>query len=392
MVMPLALMYLGGDGGFFAGVQKLFTNAPEGYFNLTTASQTPIFFLGYIYNVFVGYNTGWQLAQRYYSVPDERDTKKMAMLCSLLSLVGPLLWIVPTMVSRQLFPNINELWPQFAEPAEVSFVSLALLILPHGMIGLVVSAILAATMGQANDGFNWLAAVLTKDVLVPLRKRFGKPELTDKFQLWFAKAVILAIGAIAIGVALYVGKYGQGAFQFSLAFASYYGPTMSVPVMFGLIYLRTPWWSAIASSAVGMVAVWILTLTGITADVSGETRYGINTLFGVGVSLIVLFGSKRLPNKKQKDIERLSAFQRDLASPAYAEHQEFDPSGFSAYGVVGKIAVSLGVTLIVFALVPGLSDSASGTINLVAGLLTGGIGGILIFATKSKKRNQIYQS
>jgi Na+/proline symporter len=162
IVFVVAFIYLGGEGGFVAGVQKLLWNSPEGYFKFHTEFQTPFFFAAYIIQVFMGYNIAWQLGQRYYSVPDERDTKKMALISAGLSIIGPLLWIVPVMISRQIFPNINELWPQIADPSEASFVSLAMLVLPHGMIGVVVAAILAATIGASNDTFGWLAAVFTK--------------------------------------------------------------------------------------------------------------------------------------------------------------------------------------------------------------------------------------
>ena len=154
-----------------AGLERLVNEAPAGYFGLTGDLANPLFLFSYFLNVMLGYNVSWALVQRYHSVPDERDARKMSMLCAVLSLVGPLLWILPVMASRIIFPDMRALWPSFAVPAEASFVSLALLLLPHGMIGFVISAILSATLGQANDAFNWLTATLTRDVYVPLQKR-----------------------------------------------------------------------------------------------------------------------------------------------------------------------------------------------------------------------------
>jgi SSS family solute:Na+ symporter len=206
IIFVVSFLYLGGGNGFFAGMGRLFRDAPPGYFGLSGELANPWFLFAYFLNVMLGYNVGWALVQRYHSVPDERDAKKMAVLCAVLSLVGPLLWILPVMGSRVIFPDMQALWPTLAVPAEASYVSLALLLLPHGMIGFVVSAILSATLGQANDAFNWLAATLTRDVYVPVRKRYLGSEPTEKQQMRVARGTMLLVGCFGTLVALYIPR------------------------------------------------------------------------------------------------------------------------------------------------------------------------------------------
>ncbi len=378
-VFPLALFFLG-EGNLVVGVQKLVSGSPEGYFSLTKSDHSWMFFAAYFLNVFLGYNVGWQIAQRYYSVPDERDTKKMAVLCSLLSLVAPLLWIFPVMVSRQVLPNIAELWPQLADPTEASFVSLALLILPHGLIGIVVSAIFAATMGQANDTFNWLAAVLTKEIYVRLKKRISSQEPTDKAQVIVAKLIIVVVGLLGTGVALYIPRFG-GAFEFALYFYGISGPPLMLPVMLGLVYTRTPWWSAIVSSASGLVADLI-----VLAIIGGShpNRYELLVFTGLIVSGATFLVSRRFQNRKKEDNERLESLRHDLQTPAYAEVRSFDPSGFSAYRLVGIIAMILGSILMLLFLSP--SSASDRLVNLICGVFTFGIGIVLVYALKHREQ------
>jgi len=100
-------------------------------------------------------NAAWFIGQRYDSVPTERDARKMAILCSVLSLLLPLLWITPTMAAQLMFPSISEIWPQLAEPAEASFVTLALTLLPNGMIGVTIKQQLRRRTRWLNSRGHW---------------------------------------------------------------------------------------------------------------------------------------------------------------------------------------------------------------------------------------------
>jgi SSS family solute:Na+ symporter len=80
----------------------------------------------------------------------------MALWCGVLSFILPMMWIAPILTTPILFPDINELWPNLAKPSEASFVTLALAVLPHGMLGLLTAAIFAATMSSTDTLFNWL--------------------------------------------------------------------------------------------------------------------------------------------------------------------------------------------------------------------------------------------
>ncbi len=171
---------------------------------------------------FLGYNCNWAMVQRYHSVADERGAQKMALLCAGLSLMGPLLWILPVMAARVIFPDMHALWPTLTAPEEASFVSLALLLLPHGMLGFVVSAILSAALGQANDIFNWLSATVTHDLYVPWRRwRTGRAP-TDKQQMRTAHLSMVIMGACGVAVAFYIPSFG-GVFKF----AAYYYSLMT---------------------------------------------------------------------------------------------------------------------------------------------------------------------
>jgi len=379
IIFPVSFSYLGEGGGLLAGFSRLLNEAPDGYFRVTGDTANPLFLLAYLINVLLGYNVGWAMVQRYYSVPDERDTKKMAILCAVLSLVGPLLWILPVMASRIIFPDINSLWPSFAVPAEASFVSLALILLPHGMIGFVVSAILSATLGQANDAFNWLAATLTRDIYVPIRKRMRRDIPSDRNQLFVARLTMFIVGALGVGVALYIPKLG-GAFQFALQFYSLTAAFM-MPVALGLLYTRTPWWSGMASCSAAIIVA--LTLMGL--GLWNDQAFVRNMISESLAASIVFFGSAFWFKKDDPRHDELLKFERDLKEPAVSESVQFDPSSFGAYTLIGRICLILGVVLVACVLVPS-TQLAPASLNIVGGVMLLALGATILYFSRNRSQ------
>jgi len=378
IIFPLSFSYLGGGEGFAGGFSRLLREAPEGFLGVTGDVANPLFLLAYLINIMLGYNVAWPLVQRYHSVPGERDARKMALLCAGLSLVGPILWILPVMASRIIFPDMTALWPSLAVPAEASFVSLALLLLPHGMIGFTVSAILSATLGQANDAFNWLAATLTRDVYVPIRRRVSGSDPGQKSQLRVARATMLTVGVLGTAVALYIPKLG-GAFSFALQFYSLTAAFM-MPVALGILYTKTPWWSGIASCTAAVVVGLGLMIGGVWPD-----QAFIRNMFSESIAATLVFFLSALwyreDDPRNAESRRLA---RDMQTPVVVEARAIDTSGFHVYRMLGSVCLVLGAVLTACLALPS-SPVAPSTVNLAAGILLIGLGLVLHIISRDRK-------
>jgi len=397
IMTPLAYTYLGG-GNPIEGISRLFSDAPEGYFRINLTGKPILFWPTWFIYIVFGYNVNWHIAQRYYSVSDERDTRKMAIWAGGLSLVMPILWIIPIMVTPILFPNIAELWPNLAKAEEASFVTLALAILPHGMLGLLTAAIFAATMSSTDTTFNWLGAVITKDVYVPLSEKVHNHTPSEKTQLWVGKLVVASLGLIAIWIAFNIQKYG-GAFDVYMKAESLYKITLFVPVFLGILYTRTPWWSAIASVGAGVLSVLAI---GVAASIqSGKsvtvmnilfsdmnanwfgfdlTRYELNALVGLFVCSTVFIVSAFLNKRTGAFKERIESFENDLNTPAYAdEDHKVGMEGLKAYQIMAVLSIGLGGLLILL-MIPTLNDG--GWLNGLVGAIAIGIGILILKAVR----------
>ena len=367
LILPISLHYLGSGGGegggMFAGFHRLIADLPSEYLWPHGDPTNPLFLGSYIFSMILGYNVAWHLVQRYNSVPTERDAKKMALLCAFLSLFGPLLWILPVMASKLIFPEISLLWPNLEAPEEASFVSLAMLLLPHGMIGFVVAAILSATLGHANDAFNWLSAAMTKDVYVPMRKKFGLSEPSDHHQMRSAQVFMLIVGVMGVGFAFFIAKLG-GAFEFNLKYFSMVMPSMLMPVMLGIIYRKTPWRSGMACLIAGVVTTF--TLFGL--DLFPNDVYPRNVI-GTAISTTLVFVISaffyRADDPRSAEAIKLD---RDLRTPVEEEPGQTDPAAMQVYGMVGNVCFVLAVVLVGCTLLPA-TDVAPASINAIGAVI-----------------------
>ncbi len=377
LIFPISLNYVGNGNGIMAGIDRLFSELPREFLVPHGQPVNPWFMSAYIVSVFLGYNVAWHLVQRYNSVASERDTRKMALLCAWLSLFGPLLWILPVMGARLIFPDMALLWPNLQAPEEASFVSLAMLLLPHGMIGFVVAAILSATLGQANDAFNWLAAAVTKDVYVPLRRRVGLGEATDRHQLRVAQGTMLGVGLAGVAMSFVVSRLG-GAFDFGLKYYSMFGPAFTMPVLLGLVYRRTPWWSGIAACS----SAFLVSATFFVLDVWPEHAYARNVFSAVITATVVFTISAIWYRADDPKSQKAIQLDRDLRTPVPDQPGAAD-GGLRDYAMLSWVSALLGVVLLCCFFLP-VKPPASAGVNVAAGVLLFVIAGLLWRVSRPK--------
>ena len=368
IIFPISMAYVGNGNGVVAGLKRMVHELPRDYV-LPSGQPTEFWFLSaFLISSLLGYNVAWHFAQRYNSVPSERDAKRMALLGAWLSLLAPLLWVLPVMGAKLIFPDMAALWPNLKAPEEASFVSLAMLLLPHGMVGFVVAAILSATLGQANDSFNWLSAAVTKDVYVPLRQRLGFAPASDLHQMRTAQVTMFVIGVSGVSLAFVISKLG-GAFDFALKYYSIVGPGFMMPVALGLMYRKTPWWSGIASCTAAFAVVF--TLIGLGAW--PENAYPRNVYGAVAGSTVVFVISAFF--WKPGDPKSASAVQldRDLQTPVIELNPVVEHGAMGVYGVIGNLSIIIGLVLLACWFVPS-TRVAPASINVLAGAILIGIG------------------
>jgi solute:Na+ symporter, SSS family len=207
-----------------------------------------IYLFSWTIMVSFGYNTS-AMAQRYFSVDDERSARKVALLCCCLFFVGAFLWFLPPMAMRVVYPDLHKVWPALANPSEASYAVASLTLLPHGLIGVMLAAMFSATMANLSAQFNLKSAILSKDVYQTLiRKSASEREL-----LVVGWINTFLIGATTTAIATLMAASGKSVFQIMLTFNTLISLAYGPPALLGLVVRRTPAWSGLASFMTGLV-------------------------------------------------------------------------------------------------------------------------------------------
>jgi len=244
------------------------------------------------------------MAQRYFSVEDERASRRVALLCFALFLLGAFIWFVPPMAMRVLYPDLHAVWPGLANPQESSYALAALTLLPSGLVGIMLAAMFSATMSSLSGLLNIHASIISKDIFPTLfPRRAGESEkLAVAWSATFAVGVVI----MAIALAMALGRYTVfGAMvTFNTVMSLAYGP----PALLGLVVRRTPSWSGLASFAVALAL-------GTVGSFALGWDLRTNVVVVVPASVAVFFLTRFLPEHDPARLARREDLFRRLDTP-----------------------------------------------------------------------------
>ena len=168
-------------------------------------------------------------------------------------------------------------------------------ILPQGMIGLVIASLFAATMGMTASDVNTIAAVITRDILPVVSKKFRN----DKHSLRTARITTFCFTLATLAIALNYEHFGGVLGLIVNWFGALLGPT-SMPLLLGLlpIFKSCGPKAAISSIIAGVVTFIItknMTLNSLALEVGLPTIVSAIVFVAVGLTV------KTVP-KKVKDL------------------------------------------------------------------------------------------
>jgi SSS family transporter len=195
-----------------------------------------------------GYNTS-AMAQRYFSVDNERSARKISVLCAGLFFVGAFLWFIPPMAMRIVYPDLHTIWPGSTNVSESAYAVASLTLLPHGLVGIMLAAMFSSTMASLSAIFNIKSAILTKDIYQTLfRKNAGEREL-----LAVGWVTTFLVGGLTITIAAVMASTRQSVFAVMLTFNTLLSLAYGPPALLGLVIRRTPPWSGLATFTTGLL-------------------------------------------------------------------------------------------------------------------------------------------
>jgi len=339
LVLPLAWIHVGGLHSFVHG-------SPPGFFAVTAGPYDLKYLLSFLLIAAMSYNGTWSVVQRFYCVRNEIDAKRVALLAAALNFVGPIVFLLPPMIARQLLPNLatppNS--PQFA------YAKLGLQLLPAGMMGILIAAILAAAMGALSADYNALSSVITNDIY----NRMLKPDATPRHLRTVGMVCTAAGGGLAILVSLIVLSSGQTGLlnQMVVLFGLALSPTV-LPMLGGLFVRRLSSRGAIAGFLAGFASGVCLYLykililqkqPGISSTWITYTFTAYSTFINMGVTILAMWLTSVLETRTAETMVKIDLFLERIRTPIQPSEQTYGEAP-SPFFITGIILVGLGLVL-----------------------------------------------
>ena len=230
--VPLILSEVGGVSAFLS-------QAPDGFTSPVAADFTWWFVTGWMIVNFFNIGADWTFVQRYLCVPEAKDARKSAYLFGALYLVSPIFWMLPPLVYRVVNSE--------ADP-EQAYILACQLVLPTGMMGLMVAAMVSATASMATTRLNVFAGAFTSEVYQRLINRTA----SETRLVLVGRIATIILGGVVLAGALLIPRYGYTSFIIEMN-ALLNGPLL-LPTLWGLF-----------SRKIGLGAVWFTIGSGFLA-------------------------------------------------------------------------------------------------------------------------------
>ena len=337
ILMPFTLVMFFASLARVGGLGGLLAALPPEMKSLAHPANGWVYVLSWTIMVSFGYNTA-AMAQRYFSVDDERSAKKVALLCFALFVLGAFIWFVPPLAMRVLYPDLRAVWPGYANPHEASYAVAALTLLPTGLVGIMLAAMFSATMSSLSGLFNMHSAVISKDIYQTLfARKAGERELL--IVGWIAT---FGVGAAITAIAAAMAARGASIFEVMLTFNTVMSLAYGPPALLGLVVRRTPSWSGLASFLVGLVL-------GCYGAFVANWSLVQNVAIIIPSSVAMFLGAALFPDRDRAGAARREGLFRRLDTPvdvAAELHASPDPTA-AVFRFLARMTAAVGLASLV---------------------------------------------
>jgi Na+/proline symporter len=332
VLMVLSLANVGGFSSFVA-------QAPQGYFNPLAGDYGWLFLIVYTISQTTGYNN-FGNAQRYFCADTEQSAKRIAVLCMVLFTIGSVIFYLPPLIARVALPDLGTTVNGLKQPSEAAYIAMGLRVLPPGLIGVLLAAMLASSMASLSAHNHIITGIFAKDIY----QGYLRKDASDRHMLTASRLTSLGVGLVMICVALLFAQGATGIFTLLFILESMFLIPLGLPLLYGFLAKGGPWWSAVFAYVVGAI-----TSLFVNFYLNRYRGMGLNETYLIGIPAITTTVAFFLPVLLIKPAgefaKRVDAFFAKLATPIDTT-TELGAAGVSGRGqlaLVGKVTTGMGL-------------------------------------------------
>ncbi|CAH1536580.1 Transporter [Vibrio jasicida] len=301
---------------------------------------------------------------RYLAAKDSKNAKKAALLACVLMTVGVFIWFTPSWFIASQGVDLSAHYPDAGSKAgDFAYLYFVEQYMPAGMVGLLISAMFAATMSSMDSGLNRNSGIFVMNFYLPILR----PNATEKELMIVSKITSTFFGIAIILIALFINSLkGLSLFDTMMYVGALIGFPMTIPAFCGFFIKRTPDWAGWGTLVVGGIVSYTVGFV-ITPDMI-QNWFDLQPLTGrewsdlkVAVGLIghLVFTAgffalstlfyKPLEEKRQQDVDR---FFNNLATPLVSDSTEQKKLDNKQRQMLGSLIAVSGVGVMAMFLLP----------------------------------------
>lgn len=230
----VVLTWLGlGEAGGFAGLRA---KLPPDFFHMVKPASDAVYpWTGTIFGTLIlgiwYWCTDQVIVQKTLSAPDVHQARKGAFFCAALKILPVFILVLPGLIAKALWPN--------DVTGDNAYPMLVLRLMPPGLKGLMIAALLAALMSSLSSVFNSCSTLITMDVYKKMRPQASESRLVMVGRLTTAAIVVLSIAWIP-----FIRNLNNEVYQYLQSVQAYVGAPITATFLVGIL-----WRGATASAA-----------------------------------------------------------------------------------------------------------------------------------------------
>src|SRR3984893_14994210 len=247
----IALTIIGLDKvGGFAGLRAA---VPTDYFHMIKPATdgefpwTGIFFGAPILGIWY-WCTDQVIVQRVLSAKDEGHAKAGTIFAGFLKVLPVFVLVLPGLIAFALYPSLFQVVNGKVTNGDIAYPTLIVNLLPPGLVGLMIAALLAALMGAMSSVFNSASTMVTLDFY----KKF-RPTASEKQLVNFGRIATGAMVLLGLLWVPFIHLLSAPLYIYLQSVQAYISPPIAVCFIFGILWPRLNGEGAISSLLVGFV-------------------------------------------------------------------------------------------------------------------------------------------
>ena len=233
----LGLEQAGGMAGLRAAL-------PPDFFHMMKPMSDPAFpwtgiFLGAPILGIWYWCTDQVIVQRVLGAKSEGDARGGAIFCGFLKILPVFVLVLPGLIARALYPEIR---------GDEAYPTLVVRLLPPGLIGVMVAALMAALMSSLAATFNSASTLVTFDVYKKLNPQASETRLVAVGRLF--TVFMVALGILWVP---FISYLSTEVYIYLQSVQAYISPPITAVFLFGVLWPRANRHGAISALAAGAV-------------------------------------------------------------------------------------------------------------------------------------------